>query len=161
MTLMNVFFCADPPWSMTRKVPQCHFHLNVNLKAISLRPTRMLTCFESRFASQLRQIWWNCELLCHKINTHSSFSGFSKELLQVVFCSLVKKVFVHFNLLCDDIWHQSPWKKIRQTLIWLLNVSLFFRLVDCSALFSESIAYFLLIMQSEYSVRSIHNLSYR
>lgn len=45
------FIPPTPPWSLTREVPQCHFHLNVNLKAVSLRLAWMLICFESLFAS--------------------------------------------------------------------------------------------------------------
>lgn len=46
-----VFFFCSPPWTLTREVLQCRFHLNVNLKSISLRLARMLMCLESWFAS--------------------------------------------------------------------------------------------------------------
>lgn len=40
------FECPPFPWSLTRKVSKCHFHLNVNLMAASLKLAWMLICCE-------------------------------------------------------------------------------------------------------------------
>lgn len=46
----SFFIPSTPPWSLTREVLECRFHLNDNLKAVSLRLAWLLTCCEGPFA---------------------------------------------------------------------------------------------------------------
>lgn len=90
-----VFFTlASPLWTLTREVLQCRFHLNVNLKAISLRRAWMLMRLESRFAHN------RYAKLCRKKPTDILFS--QRAHISVFLLFAQKDFGPLLSFLCDD-----------------------------------------------------------
>lgn len=134
-----IFFSPPtPPWSLTREVPQCHFHLNVNLKTLSLRLAWMLIRFESLFASHHNgsaKLW----AVCHLTDAHWFF--FSSLLPQrtpisVFFgLSLVEKVFLS-TLIFSGWQYLAPKHHGRISGCYGSSIPLFFQIAGlfCSVL---------------------------
>lgn len=153
MTLMDAFFLFHPllpdPWHC--EVLTRHFHLNVNLKAVSLRLAWMLIYSESLFALDhvgYGKLW---ETNVAKPDNIRFFSVFCKEPLRVFFCS----GFVR-RLSTTLIFSHWQWLVLRpigeNKTLWICFgswISLCSRLVDCWGRPSNSIAYFLLMIEWE------------
>jgi len=138
----SIFPPPTPPWSLTYEVLKCHFHLNVNLRTVSLRLAWLLTCFASLFALDhigYAELWAVVSL---NQNTLFSFSSaFSKELRRLFFCSLLVQCFV--SPLIFSWWQWLALRSMRENKPLML-----FRLLRlCCDRSFNSIAYFLLIMQ--------------
>ena len=154
---MQFFIPPTPPWSLTREVLKCHFHLNVNLKAVFFKTgmgADMLwksICIRPRWVSE-------CEVIVTKTKHILCFLFFLpvfffKEPLKVFFCSLVVKRFLSTLIFSQWRW-PAPRPVGENETLWCRFgswIRLYFRLVDCYDGSCNSIGYFLLIMQWEYS----------